>query len=353
MNVVDLFAGAGGLSYGFQMAGCRVLCGIDNDKDCAATFRKNHPRSEYLTKNIEDVTSDDMTRLVGRNKVDILVGGPPCQGFSISGKRTSSDPRNQLYAHFLRIADMLSPQAVLIENVPGLQALFGGRVFADIVDKLHKRGFKTSVKVVSADDYGVPQSRKRIMIVGARNEKYVFPEPNGKKITLWESISDLPLLEGVAESSEYSTRPSNEYQERMREGSTWVSNHVATNHTDKTRRIISMVKEGQNYKSLPEHLQKTRNVHIAWTRLDGSRPSLTIDTGHRHHFHPKANRIPTVRESARIQSFPDRFVFVGTKTSQYRQVGNAVPPFLAYNLSINMIKMLQRGKIQDTIRVQV
>ena len=181
MNVVDLFAGAGGLSYGFQMAGCRVLCGIDNDKDCAATFRKNHPRSEYLTKNIEDVTSDDMTRLVGRNKVDILVGGPPCQGFSISGKRTSSDPRNQLYAHFLRIADMLSPQAVLIENVPGLQALFGGRVFADIVDKLHKRGFKTSVKVVSADDYGVPQSRKRIMIVGARNEKYVFPRAQWQK----------------------------------------------------------------------------------------------------------------------------------------------------------------------------
>ena len=340
MNVVDLFAGAGGLSYGFQMAGCRVLCGIDNDKDCATTFVKNHPDASYLTKNMEDVTSNDVAHLIDGNKVDILIGGPPCQGFSISGKRILSDPRNQLYDHFLRIADMLNPRAVLIENVPGLQALFGGLVFTDIVNKLHKRGFKTSAKVVSADDYGVPQSRKRIIIVGIRDDEYVFPEPNGKKITLWESISDLPLLEGMAESSEYSTKPSNEYQERMREESTGIRNHVATNHTDKTRQIISMVKEGQNYKSLPKHLQKTRNVHIAWTRLDGSKPSLTIDTGHRHHFHPKTNRIPTVRESARIQSFPDRFVFVGTKTSQYRQVGNAVPPLLAYNLSINMIKVL-------------
>ena len=340
MNVGEVFAGAGGLSYGFKMAGYKVLFGTDKDRDSQATFLKNHPDASYLVKDVENVTTRDIKRMVGENPIDVLVGGPPCQGFSISGKREAQDPRNQLYNHFLRIADMLNPKAMVIENVPGMKALFGGSIFNDLLAKIHKRGFRTNAKVVSADQYGVPQSRKRIFIVCTRDAEYEFPEPSSPKVTLWEAISDLPLLEGMNESLEYATEPANPYQAFMRQGSRLVHNHVSTNHTDRTRSIISMVTEGKNYKSLPKHLQNTRNVHVAWTRLDGSKPSLTIDTGHRHHFHPKTNRIPTVRESARIQSFPDTFVFAGTKTSQYRQVGNAVPPLLARKIGMSLMEAL-------------
>tara|TARA_Y100000590_G_scaffold4708_1_gene6376 strand:+ start:2115 stop:3158 length:1044 start_codon:yes stop_codon:yes gene_type:complete len=345
LNVVDLFAGAGGLSYGFQMSKCKILCGIDNDKDCQETFLKNHPNSKYLVKNIEKVSEQEIKQLIGKNSVDIIVGGPPCQGFSISGKRIISDPRNQLYNHFLRIVDILNPKAVVIENVPGLQMLYDGKIFKDLVKKLEKQKFNVNFKVLSADEYGVPQSRKRIFIVGTRKDEYFFPEPDTKKISLWDAISDLPLLNDSLESSTYRISPQNEFQKFMRKKSKIIQNHIGTKHSDKTKKIIQMVPEGKNYKSLPKHLQKTRKVNIAWTRLDGSKPSLTIDTGHRHHFHPKANRIPTVRESARIQSFPDDFVFHGTKTSQYRQVGNAVPPILAYKLSNNLIELLTNDNV--------
>ena len=351
LNIVDLFAGAGGLSYGFQMAGCEIICGIDFDKDCKETFLKNHPNSKYLVKKMEDVTKKDIQKLMGKNKIDIVIGGPPCQGFSISGKRIISDPRNQLYNQFLRIVDILNPRAVMIENVPGFKGLYGGKIFEDLMNQLDKRKFKINFKVISADDYGVPQSRKRIFIIGTKKNEYVFPESNEHKVSLWEAIGDLPLLEKDFESLEYLTPPKNAYQKLMRKNSKNIKNHVGTNHSDKTKRIIGMVPEGKNYKSLPKSLQNTRKVHIAWTRLDGSKPSLTIDTGHRHHFHPKANRIPTVRESARIQSFPDDFVFLGTKTSQYRQVGNAVPPLLAHKLSKNLVEVLQNAKVSNSIKI--
>jgi DNA (cytosine-5)-methyltransferase 1 len=184
--------------------------------------------------------------------------------------------------------------------------------------------------------------RKRIFFVGLRDGTYEFPKPHRKKITLGEALSDLPLLENHMESEEYSKKPNNAYQRTMRADATRLCNHVATNHSERTKQIISMVPEGKDYRSLPTELQSTRRVHIAWTRLDGSRPSLTIDTGHRHHFHPKVNRVPTVRESARIQSFPDNFVFLGSKTSQYRQVGNAVPPLLASEIAKKLRGNLER-----------
>lgn len=344
-NVLDIFAGCGGLSYGFQMAGFKVIAGIDNDKDCAETFMFNHKHSKYLVKNVEDVSRKEIANLVGGNRIDAVIGGPPCQGFSLSGKRHFFDPRNQLYLHFFRIVDMARPKAVVIENVPGLKRLYGGKAFDGIMKEFETRGFSVSHSILSADDYGVPQMRKRIFFVGLKNGTYEFPRPSEKKVTLAEALSDLPLLENDFESTKYSKSPVNTYQRIMRTDNTQLHNHVATNHSARTRQIISMVPEGKDYRSLPTELQSTRKVHIAWTRLDGSRPSLTIDTGHRHHFHPKANRVPTVRESARIQSFPDNFVFLGSKTSQYRQVGNAVPPLLASEIAKKMRRNLESGKI--------
>ena len=356
-TVIDLFAGCGGLSYGLEMAGFHILLGTDVWRDCLETFQYNHKNSKILCGDIRELKSGEIARSAGVLQPTLVVGGPPCQGFSLSGPRNFYDERNRLYLEFLRVVKDLHPQGFVIENVPGLVGLFGGTVKERIIDEFSKLGYKVDAKILTASYYGVPQERKRIIFVGLKTAMFEFPNPthfNGpensgkatgkarKKLILQDAIGDLPILNGAkgAEEMPYKSRPQNEYQAAMRKNSRMIFNHVASSHTKQTRDIISLVPEGGNYKDLPRHLRNTRNFHIAWTRLHREKPSPTIDTGHRHHFHPTANRIPTVRESARTQSFPDKFRFIGTKTSQYKQVGNAVPPILAYAIGKKILKYI-------------
>lgn len=342
LNVVDLFAGCGGLSYGFQQAGFNVLLGIDNDPDAAKTFLANHPHSKYICGDIKKITASEIKKVIGKKKVDLLIGGPPCQGFSLSGKRIYQDERNSLYMEFFRMIDILQPKVALIENVPGLQSLYDGKAFNNILREFQNRKYKVSYQILKADEHDVPQIRKRIMIVGSHVGTFQFPVPSPQKVTLGEAIGDLPLLETTHISSQYATKPLNAYQKQMRIGTSSLVNHEASQHSFKTQATIKLVPEGGNYKSLPKEFKKLRNFHVAWTRLDRSKPCLTIDTGHRHHFHPVANRVPTVRECARIQSFPDSFVFLGPRTAQYRQVGNAVPPLLAKKVALELKKYFKK-----------
>ena len=212
-----------------------------------------------------------------------------------------------------------------MENVPGLIGLFKGELKDILLEKFEEFGYKVSHKILVAADYGVPQTRKRVFFVGLRNGKeFEFPEAfTEKRINCLEALSDLPE-NSVENGSRYVSPALSQYVKLMRKDSKGIFNHEITNHSEQTKRIISLVPDGGNYKSLPPELRDTRKVNIAWTRLNSQKPSLTIDTGHRHHFHYKFDRIPTVRENARIQSFPDKFIFLGNKTSQYRQVGNAV-----------------------------
>jgi DNA (cytosine-5)-methyltransferase 1 len=354
-NVVDLFSGCGGLSFGLEKAGFNVVLGIDNWDESLLTFKHNHPHAEVLEADISKVKGNNIRKLVGNKKIDLIVGGPPCQGFSLSGPRKFYDKRNRLYLDFVRIVRELNPRAFVIENVPGLAALFGGKVKDRIIEEFSKMGYKVEAKVLNASDYGVPQNRRRIIFVGLKGKKvFEFPKPthfdgNGvspilskRKITVAEAISDLPLLNGRkgAEEMGYIKSALTEYQKLMHKDSKKIFNHVASNHTKQTAEIIELVPEGGNYKDLPNHLKKIRNFHVAWTRLHRQKPSPTIDTGHRHHFHPTENRVPTVREAARIQSFPDTFRFLGSKTSQYKQVGNAVPPLLAMRLGEELLKYM-------------
>jgi len=350
MKVVDLFAGCGGLSYGFKLAGFDIVLGIDCDRDCAKTFLKNHPGSDFIVGDIKKISEEQLRQKIGKRKISVLVGGPPCQGFSVSGKRVFMNPQNSLYLEFFRILDILNPEFVLLENVPGLKSLYKGQALINILMEFKKRGFFAAPELLVASDYGVPQSRKRLFIVASKKGLFEFPKPYPKKITLSEAISDLSLLENKNEDDKYISPPQNEYQKFMRKKSKKVYNHIAVNHSERTKNIIRLVPEGGNYKSLPKELQNTRKVNIAWTRLDSSKPSLTIDTGHRHHFHPWTDRVPTVRESARIQSFPDNFIFYGSKTSQYRQVGNAVPPLLACAVAKQIKRWLESGQISGTQR---
>ncbi len=343
LNAIDLFCGCGGLSYGFEKAGYNILLGIDNDAKALETFELNHKGSKSICGDITKITYEkDIKPLIGDKTIDVIIGGPPCQGMSLSGPRKFDDPRNKLYLTYIRLVEEIKPKAFVIENVPGLVGLFGGQIKDSIIQKFTDLGYEIQYKILCAADYGVPQNRKRVVFVGMRKGHFEYPQTNPKAISCRMALSDLPTLENElgSENAPYLTDAQNDYQKLMRKNSNVVKNHVAANHSEKVKEIISLVPDGGNYKDLPDEYRNSRNFHVAWTRFASDKPAPTIDTGHRHHFHYKYNRVPTVRECARLQSFPDDFVFLGNKTQQFRQVGNAVPPLMAQCIAEQLTKVL-------------
>ena len=328
-NVIDLFSGCGGLSLGFEMAGFEVNIAIDNWEDALVTYRHNHYGCNTLNADLLHLDPKEVENKYDIHEVSVIIGGPPCQGFSVAGKRIIDDDRNKLYKSFVKFVAHFRPKAFVMENVPNILSIGKGAVKDAVIKDFSELGYTISYKVLTASDYGVPQNRRRAIFVGLHNEEFPFPSPNvDKRVTTWEALSDLPE-DSVDDGSAYPIAPLSDYQKLMRKGVGGLYNHQITVHTPETQRIIAMVPDGGNYKCLPEEMWSLRKVHIAWTRMNSKKPCFTIDTGHFHHFHYKFNRVPTVRESARIQSFPDNYVFIGGKGSQLRQVGNAVPPLMA------------------------
>ncbi len=350
--MLDLFSGCGGFSYGFQEAGFDVVLGIDNIKVALDTFKCNHSNSEAFVKDLS--CDDDIKEIVkfldNQGGVDIIIAGPPCQGFSLTGSRNENDERNELFYSVFKIAKLLNtkPKAIIIENVPGLATLYEGKAKIEIEKNFKKNKYTYNSDILYAPNFGVPQSRKRLFFVGLDKDNYgtfVFPQEILKKenyVTCEDAISDLPTLEYDlgAKQSEYSNEPLSNYQQKMRKNSQIINNHIGTQHTDLVKDVISQVPEGGNHKDLPKGIGESRKFNEAWTRYHSKKPSKTIDTGHRNHFHYKFNRVPTVRENARLQSFPDDFIFLGTKTQQYKQVGNAVPPLLGYHIAMKLKEIL-------------
>lgn len=345
LTCVDLFSGAGGLSRGFFDAGYNVILGVDFDDAALKTFKNNHGNAEAMKLDLFDHSNIDViVNFLNKNNVelDVLVGGPPCQGFSIAGPRDMNDKRNSLYLAMVKVAARLKPKAVVLENVPGMLQTNGGIGAKKIIKDFSEIGYKMTPKLLYAPDYGIPQIRKRVFFVGLLDseKEFVFPDATFSKeqyVTCEEAICDLPTLQTPTgeiiygeDKQEYLTPPLNDYQIRMRRNSDGVYNHIGSIPIEKTKRMIALVPEGKNYKALPEEYSKLYKYHEALTRYHSKKPSLTINTGHRSHFHYKFNRIPTVRESARLQSFPDDFIFYGNKSEQYKQVGNAVPPMLGF-----------------------
>ncbi len=340
-TVIDLFCGCGGLSLGFTEAGFDVVLGVDNWKDAIATFNRTHKNSTGLVADLFKETPEEISSKMGIKHIDVIIGGPPCQGFSIAGKRIIEDERNQLYQSFVNFVAFYQPKAFVMENVPNIISMGQGIVKKRIIDDFETLGYNVVYKILLASEYGVPQNRRRAFFVGLKTpHSFTFPQPMSENpISSEDAISDLPE-NSIVDGTLYAQEPRSDYQKMIREGSISIYNHETTKHNEQTVNVISLVPNGGNYKSLPKELQQTRNVNIAWTRLNSKKPSFTIDTGHRHHFHYQFNRIPTVRESARIQSFPDKFIFLGSKTSQYKQVGNAVPPLLAKAIAQEIMKYL-------------
>lgn len=353
---VDLFSGAGGLSRGFYDAGYNVVLGVDFDDAALQTFKANHGNAEAMKLDLFDHNNINVIVDFLKEKnieLDVLVGGPPCQGFSIAGPRDMNDKRNTLYLAMVKLAATLKPQAVVLENVPGMLQTNGGIGAKRIIEDFAEIGYKMTPKLLYAPDYGIPQIRKRVFFVGLRDSEnaFEFPEPfvdSKDYVTCEDAISDLPSLQTSdgeivygEEIQEYETEPKTEYQKMMRKNSKSVRNHIGSIPIEKTKKMISLVPEGKNYKALPEEYRGMYKYHEALTRYNSKKPSLTINTGHRSHFHYKYNRIPTVRESARLQSFPDDFIFYGNKSQQYKQVGNAVPPMLGQVVAKKLLEYLR------------
>lgn len=330
-KIIDLFCGCGGLSLGFEMAGFESVLAIDLWGDAIDSYNYNRKTKSGKCIDISDITNEEL--MLYRSNVVGVIGGPPCQGFSTVGKRLDDDPRNHLYKEYCRVVEIVDPEFFVLENVRGLLTLSKGFFKHDIIDRFSKLGYNVKFSVLNAADYGVPQNRERVFFVGVKKGEFEFPVKHENKISTKEAISDLLY--------DYNNGPLTEYQRNMRKGTYEFLNNELTNHTDSTVNIISMIPDGGNIKSLPPEYWSIRKYNKAFERMNSNKPSNTVDTGHRNYFHYSENRIPTVRENARLQSFPDWFYFTGSKTSQYKQVGNAVPPLLAYELAKSIKRNLE------------
>lgn len=346
MKIIDLFAGVGGLSLGFEEAGFETIASVDIWEDAVATYNHNHENGAGIVSDIKEFNRKILPKLLKEHGVTGVIGGPPCQGYSSarlsdrSEKVTGiNEERNQLYLEFVKTVKVANPDFFLLENVRGMVSMDKGAFVQDILKRFGALGYTVSFRILNASDYGVPQSRQRVFFIGMKNKEFIFPTASGEIIGCKEALSDLPLKATGAKT--YKATPKNEYQLKMRKGSAFVLNHEETSHSQQTIDIISMVPDGGSIKSLPEEYWHIRKFNKAFQRMNSRLPSMTIDTGHRNYFHFSQNRIPTVRESARIQSFPDKFEFLGSKTSQYKQVGNAVPPLLALVLAREIKRQLK------------
>ena len=350
MNVLDQFAGCGGISLGFKLAGYNISGGVDIDPDSIKTFQKNFPKSKAVCESLLEYTDEKILEDFLEKKIDIIVGGPPCQGFSSANRwsKENEDPRNKLFFEYLRFVELLKPKAVVIENVRGI--LTRDKGFAkDRIEKLLKNlGYSVDCKVLNASDYGVPQNRLRAFFVAIRDdykETFDFEKINPKpKVTVKDAIGELynidqnPLVK-------LTNKPLNNYTKYLRKENQILLNHEIKYPAELTQSRISHVPQGGNWKDIPVELfpnNRSNRHSSAFKRLNENACSITIDTGNAHsnYFHPLYNRIPTVREAARIQSFKDDFVIEGSRTSQYRQIGNAVPPLLAKAVADELKKYL-------------
>lgn len=336
LKVVDLFSGVGGLSFGFMEAGCKVVLANEIDPEIAYAYRKNHKGTKVINA---DITKLNIEEAFGDYKglIDIVIGGPPCQGFSQKGSRkTINDQRNFLFRYYYNVVEFLRPQYFLMENVPNILTA-ENKVFKREIENLFQDiGYTMDSGVLNAADFGVPQMRRRAFILGTLGRSKVkLPKGESSKVTINEAIGDLAFLsagEGE-EQQRYHFNPVSKYQELIRGNVNTLHNHIATKHSKESIAKLKMIPIGKGKEVLPKEFLTKSIYSGTWSRMIGDEQSVTIttrfDTPSSGRFaHPVLDRCITVREAARIQSFPDSFIFYGKKSSQMKQVGNAVPPLL-------------------------
>lgn len=336
-RVLDLFCGIGGLSLGLERAGFETIGGVDKWPEAKETFEKNLGHA-CLQSDLTQTTVEEIEDFFGldRSEIDVIAGGPPCQGFSTIGKRELADPRNLLWSHYRDLVAQIRPAYVVIENVEGMAVADSGGVRAAVEAAFRAVGYGMKSKVLLSADYGVPQLRKRLVYLGWLEGLVEpdFPKPLGTPpVTVADAIFDLPPLGSGEKATEYADAPSTDYQRARRGDATVLHNHQASNHPPHLVEIMSHVPDGGNRKSIPDHLQPKSGFHNSYARLASDKPAVAVTStmckpSSARSTHPKQHRGLTVREGLRLQSFDDDFVVYGTRTKQYLQVGNAVPPLL-------------------------
>jgi DNA (cytosine-5)-methyltransferase 1 len=359
-TAIDLFCGAGGLSEGFRQSGFSILAGNDFDDSAGVTFSTTHAEATFLGGSVKNISAGDFLHAAGLKKgqLDCLIGGPPCQAFSVyNHQRGMHDDRSQLFKEYLRLVEGLQPNWVVLENVTGILSAGNGAAFHAINLGLQELGYDVRTKILKAEEYGIPQERRRVVFLANRvGMPIIWPEQShgqGKTpfVTIRDAISDLPILVNGenSDAAQHSAEPNCEYQREMRIGSNFVLNHSAPKLSQANLERMKHIPPGGSWRDIPFELlpegmkRAKRSDHTKrYGRMAWDAQSCTILTKCDVHWgayiHPEADRAITVREAARLQSFPDWFEFKGSRTEQYVQVGNAVPPRLGRCLGESIIK---------------
>lgn len=321
---MDLFAGAGGMSLGFDNAGFKNLLAVEFNKDFAETYKKNFPRHNLIVDDIKNVTEQQIYYIIKNEKVDVIIGGPPCQGFSIAGnigRNFIDDDRNRLFKEFVRFVKIIKPRVFVLENVAAMERHDKGKTIKEIVSSFKEIGYDIKYKVLNAVNFGVPQERRRIFIVGTLGENnFEYPQEINKIVTVKDAIDDLPKLEN-GETSE-------------------IPNHTAMKHSAQMLEKMSYVSDGGNRNDIPENLRPKSGDSRKYIRYDSKKPSFCVTGDMRKIFHYSQNRALTCRELARLQTFPDSFVFLGNTGKVQQQIGNAVPVLLASKIALQVKEVL-------------
>ncbi len=351
-KVLDLFCGCGGISEGYALAGFEIAGGIDFNEYATITFQHNFKKAKVHNIDITSFSNEQIAEEYA--DVDVIVGGPPCQGFSSANRwqKEAEDPRNKLFFEYIRFVQQIHPKIIMIENVRGLLTRDNGYAINRIQEILGAEEYNITYKILDASDYGVPQNRKRAIIVGIRKDykdiTFDFSKlAKQEKTTVEDAIGELYCFEQRADGKKFISTPADTpLRKFLRTKDNTILDQDIVYPAQKVQDRIKHVPQGGNWQDVPDELWPTnrKNRHSsAYKRLDPQTQSCTIDTGNAHsnYFHPIFHRIPTIRESARLQSFPDSFEFQGPRGSKYRQVGNAVPPLLAKAIADSIMKILK------------
>lgn len=370
IKVIDVFCGVGGLIYGFSKnKKFEVIAANEILPNTAKAYSLNHPGAKVYIEDIKNFNfkkvSSDLN--VRSGEIDIIVGGPPCQAYSTVGKRLVDDPRGKLFREYYRILKEFNPKMFLFENVKGLLSMKKGELFAEITSLFQTLGYKVSFKLLNAADYGAPQIRERVIIIGSKlkndfnypapthcspeKEQELFHRSLKPYITLEEAISDLPFIRSGEESIEYTSDPKNEFQRIMRVNAPEkLMDHNAPHNNENLVKIMELLPDGGTPEDLPEELRPSSGFKNTYCRLWWNRPSTTITRNlstpsSSRCIHPRAPRPLTTREGARIQCFPDSYQFFGSRGDKNLQIGNAVPTVLSDALATSILDNFKADKL--------
>ena len=353
-NVVDLFSGVGGLSYGFsKIPEFNILAANEIEKDISIAYSLNHPNVDMLNCDINQLTEEKLQEVLKGKRVDLIVGGPPCQSYSTLGKR-QMDERASLFMQYKRILTILKPKAFVFENVSGILSMDKGRLFERVKSEFESLGYQLKYKLLDAVDYGVPQHRERVILVGFKGEnKFEYPQPTygeGLKpyITLEEAIGDLPSIKSGQTNNTFNSSVSNDFLNFVRKSGETMTEHSAPNNGEHLIKIMETLKDGQSKDDLPEDIRPKSGYGNTYAKLWWKKPSTTITRNFAcpsssRCIHPRDSRAMSIREGARLQSFPDDYKFYGSDGMKRLEIGNAVPPLLSKVIAEQMLKALENN----------